>query len=137
MARPRQVPSRAALTPAEIAVALYIGSPEHKTKRWWGGLPEAFVAKDGSVRRPGGQLTTPCRKVSAAERDEASSWVRTALVTGQFRFYEGDGTHPKHLWYRSDDGQYWFGFAVNQQLGSYKGWPIEEGEKRATFDRVV
>ena len=28
------------------------------------------------------------------------------------------------MWYKADDGQYWFGFAVNQQLGSYKGWPI-------------
>ncbi len=30
-----------------------------------------------------------------------------------------------------------FGFAVNDTLGSYKGWPIDEKEKRETFDRMV
>jgi hypothetical protein len=41
------------------------------------------------------------------------------------------------MWYQDGDGQYWFGFAVNQLLGSYKGWPIDEEEKRATFDSLV
>jgi hypothetical protein len=111
-----------------------VGSAEHKTERWWGGLPGAFVGKDRVVRRPGKQLTTPCPKTTEEQREEASRWVREALSAGWFRFYEGDGTYPKHLWYRDGDGQYWFGFAVNQHLGSYKGWPIREEEKRATFD---
>src|SRR5476649_2846080 len=135
MTRPSQMPQRPALTAAEINAARYVGSPEHKTKRWWGGLPEAFVGNDGVARRPGKQLTTPCPKTTEEQREQASDWVRTALAGGQLRFYEGDGTYPKHLWYKVGDGQHWFGFAVNQLLGTYKGWPIYEEEKRATFDR--
>jgi hypothetical protein len=63
--------------------------------------------------------------------------VRLALAAGQFRFYEGDGTYPKHLWYHDEAGRYWFGFAVNQAQGTYKGWPISEQEKREKFDRLV
>jgi len=64
----------------------------------------------------------------------AAAWVRAALAAGQSKFSDGDGTYPKHLWYRDDSGQYWFGFAVNATLGSYKGWPIDEEEKREKFD---
>ncbi len=137
MPRPRQIPPRAELTEAEISAAHYVGSGEHKTQRWWGGLPNAFVGKDGRAHRPRKQHTTPCPKTTEAQRQEASGWVRQALAAGQFRFYEGDGTYPKHLWYQDDGDQYWFGFAVNQELGSYKGWPIDEEEKRATFDRLA
>ncbi len=105
--------------------------------RWWGGLPEAFFDHDRVARRANGQLTTPCPKTTEAERQEATGWVRAALAAGQFRFYEGNGTYPKHLWYRDDSGQYWFGLAVNDTLGSYKGWPISEQDKRETFDKVV
>ena len=137
MTRPRQIPARAALTEAEIHAARYVGSAEHKTKRWWGGLPGAFIGKDGVANRPGKRLTTPCLRTTEEQREEASGWVRQALAAGQFRFYEADGTYPKHLWYKSQDGQFWFGFAVNQLLGSYKGWPAGEEEIRATFGSVV
>jgi hypothetical protein len=137
MARPAQISPRAPLTAAEIEAAQYVGSPEHKVTRWWGGLPGAFLGKDGVARRPGKQLTTPCLRTTGEQRDEASDWVRRALSAGQFRFYEGDGTYPKHLWYKDDQGQYWFGFVVNQSQGTYKGWPIDEEEKRATFDNLA
>jgi hypothetical protein len=137
MTRPRQIPPRAGLTEAEVRSAHYVGSAEHKITRWWGGLPGATIGKDGLAHRRGRQLTTPCLRTTAAQREEASDWVRQALAAGQFRFYEGDGIYPKHLWYKDGDGQYWFGFAVNQILGSYKGWPIREEEKRATFDSLA
>jgi hypothetical protein len=137
MSRPPQVPPRAALTAAEIDAAHYVGSPEHKVTRWWGGLPGAFIGRDGVAHRPGRQLTTPCLRTIEEQRDEASDWVRRALRAGQCRFDEGDGTYPKPLWYRDDHGQYWFGFAVNQSQGTYKGWPIDEEEKRATFDSLA
>jgi len=103
-------------------------------KRWWGGLPRAWEGPGGKATRPKREHTNICRKVTEAERDEATSWVRAALAAGQVRFFEGDKTFPKHIWYRDDDGQFWFGFAVNQIAGTYKGWPIEESEKRAAFD---
>jgi hypothetical protein len=137
MARPKQLPIRADLTEEQIKEASYVGSPEHKVERWWGGLPEAYMGADGLARRAGKQLTTICPKVTAAERDTASSWVRDALSRKQYRFYEGDKTYPKHLWYEDDAGQLWFGFAVNQILGTYKGWPISLEEKRETFDQMA
>lgn len=92
------------------------------------------VGKDGKARRPKKQHTTICPRATAAERDEASEWVRLALSKGQFRFFEGDKTYPKHIWYKQMSGQYWFGFAINQIAGTYKGWPVEEAEKREKFN---
>jgi len=60
--------------------------------------------------------------------------VRAALAARQFRYSDGDKTYPKHIWYKDSSGQFWFGFAINQTLGTYKGWPINEAEKRAAFD---
>ena len=134
MPRPKQIPERRPLTPEEIGAASYVGSAEHKAGRWWGGLPEAWVEADGSSSRPKKQQTTICRKVTEADRQKASYWVRAALAAGQFRFFEGDKTYPKHIWYKDVGGQFWFGFAVNQIAGTYKGWPVSEAEKRATFD---
>lgn len=64
----------------------------------------------------------------------ATAWVREALKQGQVRFFEGDKIYPKHIWYRDDEGQYWFGFVINPTAGTYKGWPISEQDKREAFD---
>ena len=134
MPRPRQIPIRAPLTREQIDAASYVGSAEHKAKRWWAGPPEAKFGRDGVARRPKKAHPTICRKVTPAERDEATFWVREALEKGQLKFFEGDKTYPKHIWYRDAEGQFWFGFAVNQVQGTYKGWPISEAEKREAFD---
>lgn len=134
MPRPKQVPKRKPLTVAEIKSASYVGSAEHKITAFWGGLPLAKVGKTGIATRPKKQLTTICYRTTSKERDEASDWVRHALSSGQFRYFEGDKTFPKYIWYEDRDGQFWFGFAVNQIAGQYKGWPITEAEKREKFD---
>ena len=134
MARPRQIPARVPLSAEQIEAASYVGSGEHKAERWWGGLPMARRGKDGVARRPKKQLTTICPKVTAAEREIASTWVIEALRLGQFRYFEGDKTYPKHIWYRDGTGQFWFGFAINQIQGTYKGWPITEADKVVAFD---
>ncbi len=133
MPRPPQIPQRSPLTLQEIEAASYVGSAEHKVERWWDGLPKPREAHDGNTSRPGKEHTTICRKVTEDERNEASNWVRAALAAGQLRFFEGDKTYPKHIWYKDMHGQFWFGFAVNQIAGTYKGWPISEAEKRAAF----
>jgi hypothetical protein len=134
MARPKQIPPRKPLTLHEIEAACYVGSAEHKVQRWWGGLPEARETGEGEAKRPKKEHTTICRRVTNQDREEASRWVRAALAAGQLRFREGDQTYPKHIWYRDSKGQFWFGFAVNQIAGTYKGWPISEADKRAAFD---
>lgn len=131
--RPQQIPKRKPLSADEISAASYVGSGEHKIEKWWGGLPLAKVGKDGKATRPKKQLTTICYRVTEAEKKEASGWVRVSLAAGQFRYFEGDKTFPKHIWYEDADGQFWFGFAINQIAGTYKGWPISEAEKREKF----
>lgn len=131
--RPNQIARRTPLTLDQIAGARYIGSPEHKDQRWWGGRPEARVDADGVARRPGKQLTTICPLVTEAERDRATRWVQEALTSGQCRYYEGDKDFPKRLWYVDPDGRTWTGYCVNGVLGQYKGWPITEEERVAIF----
>lgn len=126
MARPKQIPERPSLTKAQIDVASYLGSKEHKAVRWWGGLPGARVNKDGIAKRPKKQLTTLCHLVTDNDRAKATCWVKEALGQGQFEFFEGDKVYPKHLWHKDKTGQMWFGFCINSILGKYKGWPIEE-----------
>lgn len=134
MARPQQIPKRPPLKDEEIQAASYVGSGEHKVERWWDGLPMARVGPDGHATRPKKQNTTICPKVSEAERAIATAWVREALRRGRYRYFEGDKTYPKHIWHMDAEGQFWFGFAVNQEQGTYKGWPISEAEKREAFD---
>jgi hypothetical protein len=134
MPRPKRSLQPKPLTAEQVAMASYVGSPEHKVKRYWGGLPKAWIGPSGLAQRPNRQQTTVCHRTTEAERQQACSWVRSALASGQMRYYDGDGVFPKHIWYQDDQGQYWFGFAVNQTAGTYKGWPITESEKRETFD---
>ena len=48
------------------------------------------------------------------------------------RFYESDQDFPKKVSYEAD-GQTWIGYCVNRTTGDYKGWPIDDGERRAIF----
>ena len=134
MSRPKQIAERARLTQDQIDAASYVGSAEHNVSRWWGGLPRARVGRDGVARRPKKQLTSICDLLAEADRIQATEWVRQALRQERFRFYEGDQTYPKHIWHQDESGRYWFGFCINGTTGTYKGWPIDEAEKRAIFD---
>jgi hypothetical protein len=132
--RPSQLPKRPALSAEQIEVARYVGSPEHKVKRWWGGLPKAFADVTGVATRPDREDTTICQLNTEADRDEATRWVQRALKAGQFSFYEGDKDYPRKIWYKEDvSGQIWFGQCVNSVRGEYKGWPIDEEERHEIF----
>lgn len=131
--RPAQIPARLAPADAVVGQASYVGSAEHKAFRWWGGLPQARVGKDGKATRPKKQKTTICDLVDEADRQRATEWVKLAIRSGQCRFYEGDKDFPKHIWYYAN-GRIWFGYCINGTAGQYKGWPIEEEERRAIFD---
>jgi hypothetical protein len=112
---------------AELASrAVYLGSPEHKNRRWWGGLPEAGNRADW-------QTTTICPLTTKDDRDRATGWVQSAIRSRQCRFYQGDINFPKAIWHQAD-GQIWMGYRTNDGLGEYKGWPIEEEERDAIFD---
>jgi hypothetical protein len=131
--RPPQLPKRLAPSEVQIERAQYVGSPEHKDQRWWGGLPKGFVGIDGIATRPNKEDTTICRLYAIKDRDKATKWVQSALKAGQYKFYEGDKDYPKKVWFRDEGGQVWFGLCVNSILGQYKGWPIDEEERREVF----
>jgi hypothetical protein len=132
--RPKQLPPRAPLTSAQIEAASYVGSPEHKARRWWGGLPAGFVGPKGEVTRPKKQQTTLCPLTSEADRQRATAWVRSALAAGQLKYLEGDKDFPARIWYfDNQSSQLWIGYCVNGVLGHFKGWPIDEEERVAVF----
>ena len=137
MNRPARRPGRDSLSVAERRAlagrARYVGSPEHKVKRWWGGLPEARQLPGGQVGRRGRQTTTVCPLTTEEDRALATTWLRGAIVAGQYRFVEADRDFPKRVWFEAR-GRIWCGFCVNSTAGDYKGWPIDEDERRAVFD---
>ena len=112
--------------------AVYIGSKEHKERRWWGGLPRARQLSGSRVGRRRKQDTTICPLIDETDRDRATQWVRAAIRAGQCRFLESDQHFPKKIWYEAD-GRVWMGLRVNDGLGQYKGWPISEEERDAVF----
>lgn len=136
MKQPRQLPRRPALTLAQRRAlargASYVGSPEHKAGRWWGGLPRARGLPGGRVGRRGKQRTTVCPLTTEDDRRRATQWVRSAIERGQYKFVQADQTYPKKLWYRAA-GRTWLGFCINTQAGEYKGWPVSEEERHAVF----
>jgi len=132
--RPRQAPLRSRLTEEHILRASYRGSDEHKTTRWWGGLPGAWTDPRGRASRPKRQLTTICPLTTATERDLATSWVRGALGRAQIKWLEGDKDFPHFIWYQEEDtDRFWIGRCVNGILGEYKGWPISRRERDEIF----
>ena len=115
------------------ARARYVGSPEHKVGAWWGGLPKARQLPGGEIGRPGKQTKTVCPLTTNEDRGQATAWLRRAIVAGQYRFVEADQDFPKSVWFKAGN-QIWRGYCVNPAAGEYKGWPIDEDERRAIFD---
>lgn len=115
--------------------ACYVGSPEHKDRRWWGGLPSARQLPRGAVGRPGKQTTTICPLTEPSDRDRATVWVQAAIRSGQCRFYSSVGRFPQKVWYEAD-GCIWMGSLTNPGKGEYKGWPIAEEERNEVFGRM-
>ena len=116
--------------------ARYVGSPEHKVRRWWGDVPpSARQSSGGSVGRPGKQTTTVCPLTEPADRGRATGWVQAAIRSGQCRFYQSDSLFSKKVWYEAD-GCIWMGFLINPGNGEYKGWPIGKEERDEVFGRL-
>ena len=137
MQRPAQKRAREELSVGErralASRARYVGSPEHKLGRWWGGLPGARQLPGGRVGRRGRQTTTVCPLNTEEDRTLATEWLRKAIVAGQYQFVEADQDFPRRVWFEAR-GSVWCGFCVNSAAGDYKGWPIDEAERRAIFD---
>ena len=108
----------------------YVGSEEHKDQRSWLGLPRP--------RRRPRNVATICPLVTEKDRQQATRWVRNAILERNFDRTDWRNGFPRKIWYRDDCGQVWYGFLTNQgaganPVGHYKGWPIEEDERREIF----
>ena len=134
--RPPQRPKRLKLTEEQrknlASRASYVGSGEHKSRRWWGGQPASRQLPGGKVGRPRKPVTTICPLESEEDRSRATEWVQSAILAGQYKFVEADKRFPKKIWFEAD-GKVWFGLCINSELGEYKGWPIDEEERRSIF----
>ena len=86
----------------------------------------------GNVGRRRKQTTTLCPLTTEDGRHQATEWVRLAIASGQYRFFQGDQAFPKKLWHRAGT-TIWCGIISNPGKGEYKGWPIEEKEWREVF----
>lgn len=139
MKRPEQRPVRVLSKDERIELAsraVYIGSPEHKGTKWWGGLPAARDLGDGRIGRPNREVTTKCPLTSAKDRDLATTWVQEAIKAGQYRYFEGaDVGFPNRVWYEANC-TIWIGWCINRTAGEYKGWPIDEDERNDVFGRM-
>ncbi len=87
-----------------------MGSPEHKTYPSFAGPPQprADASKCDS---------------KLADQTELTTWLREAMGAGNVGTpWEGD--FPRYVWSRRGDVVY-EGRLVNQELGQYKGYPLE------------
>ena len=128
MKRPNQRPIRV-LTQKEkdelADRAMYTGSPEHKKTDWWGGLPETRDLGDGRIGRSNKQQTTECPLTTLRDQVRATTWVREAIKSGQYKYFEGNNSgFPNRVWYEAE-GKTWEGYCINRTSGEYKGWPID------------
>ena len=90
MRRPNQTPTEALSLSERKALAsraCYVGSREHKDRKWWGGQPGA-----GGRR---GRLTTICPLTSEEDQRKATMWVRRAICAGQYKFVRNEGPFPR------------------------------------------
>jgi hypothetical protein len=98
---------------AAAARASYVGSPEHKSFPSFAGPP---------------RLRSDASKCDPSFGDPAllTSWLRVAIESGQVSdLWEGE--FPRYVWCRQD-GQVYEGRLVNQELGHYKGYPLDPTE---------
>ena len=73
-----------------------------------------------------------CPLTTKQERAKATRWIRKAILEEQYKFVESDQEFPKKVWYEAE-GQIWMGYCINTAAGQYKGWPIDEEERREVF----
>ena len=91
----------------------YVGSPEHKSYPSFAGPP--MLRADASKCDP-----------LLADRETLSGWLQKAVKEGMIGG-QWEGAFPRYVWVL-DDGTCYEGRLVNQELGQYKGYPLERHE---------
>jgi hypothetical protein len=100
----------------------YVGSPEHKNTPSFAGQPRPRA--DASL----------CPQELKGEKAKVEGWLRQAISKGAVsELREGD--FPRYVWFQDGDAVY-EGRLVNQQLGQYKGYPLESDEVPAFLGEI-
>jgi hypothetical protein len=117
----RRRPRRRSVVDAPRGVSLaeladrtsYVGSSEHKSYPSFAGPPK--LRADASKCDP-----------SFADPEELTKWLRSSISAGRIGApWEGD--FPRYVWHLHDEVMY-EARLVNQELGQYKGYPLEADE---------
>ncbi|WKU04468.1 hypothetical protein [Micromonospora sp. HUAS LYJ1] len=114
----RRRPLRRSLAspPAEVELARlaenvrYVGSSEHKSYPSFAGQPR--LRADASKCDP-----------RLADPEELTAWLQAAIAAGNVG-EPWEGSYPRYVWHRESEVVY-EGRLVNQELGQYKGYPLE------------
>ena len=94
------------------ATVTYVGSPEHKDVPGFAGPP-----------RPRGDASLCPRDI---RQQTAEAWLRSAISNGATsELWEGG--FPRYAWHR-EGGNVFEARLVNSGDGSYKGYPLNDGE---------
>ncbi|MGH3160025.1 MAG: hypothetical protein ACRDNF_26085 [Streptosporangiaceae bacterium] len=79
-----------------------------------------------SSTTPGTSSASKCDP-SLADPEALTCWLRSAISSGRVgELWEGD--FPRYAWHRHE-GVTYEARLVNQELGQYKGYPLEPGEE--------
>ena len=127
----RETPSW--LMPSWCATLTWVSCRALRSSRTVISSAISSAARSSTLRRRAGSSLEITSFTSSEDRDRATEWLRSAIWAGQHRFVEADPDFPKKVWCY-EDGQTWLGLCVNTKSGEYKGWPIDEEERRAIFD---
>ena len=103
------------------ATIRYVGSPEHKDAPSFAGHP-----------RPRTDASICDQRLRSAE--EITGWLREAIQKGSFGSL-WEGNFPRYVWYKDGDTVY-EGRLINQEMGEYKGYPLERNEWPPTIDLI-
>jgi hypothetical protein len=109
---------------AVATICRYVGSPEHKDKPSFAGQP-----------RPRTDASICDQRLNSAE--QITTWLRAAIQKGAFgRLWEGNMPQfPRYVWYKDGETVY-EGRLLNQELGEYKGYPLEREEWPDGIERL-
>jgi hypothetical protein len=100
----------------------YVGSPEHKDMPSFAGLPHP--RSDASI----------CDRKLSGDLELVTGWLKRAIRRGAIGgMMEGD--FPRFAWYKENDRVY-EARLVNQELGEYKGYPLNKTEWPEGLDLV-
>lgn len=99
----------------------YVGSPEHKNETTFAGSPRP--RSDASI----------CDRALNGRLADINTWLRDAVIAGQFSELWDQGAFPRYVWHR-EGGDVYEARLVNAGSGEYKGYKLNRDEWPEDFE---